>query len=77
VANNKDIIPLQDGMFHAGKIRYKNNRLTVFLDGAEVLAYDVALADKLGLGENYYVGFTSSTSGSFAEHKICSWTISD
>lgn len=75
IAKNQNILPLQDGMFHTGKIRYKNKSLTVYLDGAQVLTAEVDLIEKLSLEGNFYIGFTSSTSGSFGNHDIASWTI--
>lgn len=75
IAFNKDIIPLEDGMYHTAKVRYKNKQITVWLDGAPVLEKDIDLKNELGLTNGCFLGLTASTSSSSQAHYIHNWEI--
>lgn len=75
IAFNKDIPPLEDGMFHKARILYKNKIMKVWLDGSLVVEKSIDLKDLLGLENGCYLGLTSSTSSSSQAHFVHSWEI--
>ncbi len=75
IAFNKDIPPLEDGLFHNARVQYKNKVIKVWLDGTIVLEKAIDLSSTLGLNNGCYLGLTSSTSSSSQPHYIHSWQI--
>ncbi|HXS92963.1 MAG TPA: hypothetical protein VN736_00070 [Candidatus Limnocylindrales bacterium] len=64
---------MKDGQPHTARIIYEPPRLTVYLDDSIVRQGAVDLAAAVGGDGTAWVGFTSSTGGSFENHDILSW----
>ncbi|WP_276484669.1 lectin-like domain-containing protein [Paraflavitalea pollutisoli] len=75
VATKDNLPEFQDGVPHVVKIRYTAGKITVYFDGALALEYAVDLTATLGLSGQYYIGLTSSTSGSYQQHDILKWSV--
>jgi len=75
VAYNQNIPAMQGLVIHKVKVKYAANKITVWLDGNQVLEYGVNLFTALGLSDKFFIGLTASTSGSFQEHNIMEWKV--
>lgn len=67
-------VNLKDGKQHTSEIRFDPPALTVFLDGARVLATAVDLSTIADDTGSAWLGFTASTGGGFENHDILSWS---
>ena len=75
VAYNANIPELQGGAVHKARIRYTQQKISIWVDDALALEYAVDLFTKLGLTDKFYVGIVASTSGSFQEHSLLDWKV--
>jgi hypothetical protein len=68
-------VRLKNGKPHTARIRYQPPRLAVYVDDMDEPLYSVSvdLARLVGGDGTAWVGFTSSTGGSFENHDILKW----
>ncbi|MET0466122.1 MAG: VWD domain-containing protein [Chitinophagaceae bacterium] len=72
---NGNIPEMQGLVIHKAKVKYTGNKIIVWLDGNQVLEYNVDLFTSLGLSDKFFIGLVASTSGSFQEHNILEWKL--
>ena len=75
-----EIPEITDGKEHFTRILYVNGELQVFIDSYlfPVLSVRIDIAERIGATDNRaWMGFTSATSGSYSNHDLLQWTLTE